>query len=280
MDLFRETLFGRLVHSASGGGRFKRDEELDPSIMLLYTPGPSPSSSRSNFKESLDGTLRGKDSEESLDDREKRKDSEESLDDREKRKVERLVQWAVNDPHNPRNWSTFKKVFVTFQICFLTTSVYIGSAIYSASIPGIMPHFQVSETKALLGLTLFVLGYALGPMVWVRRLPISLVNWMGLINMSVGAHVGNPLYWPKPYLHRNPICIRSPPARRDIREKLLNASSIPIYHWLCWKPCSSYRRGHYCRLVQAFKADLQYCDLGNFSGTRSSHGSTGWRLCR
>lgn len=30
------------------------------------------------------------------------------------------------------NWSTTKKVFVTFEICLLTFSVYIGSAIYSA----------------------------------------------------------------------------------------------------------------------------------------------------
>ena len=253
-DLFRETLFGRLVHFASGGQLFKRDEELDPSIILPYTLDHSQSSSRSNFEGALDNTEKGKD--------------------------ELLVEWADNDPHNPRNWSTSKKVFVTFQICLLTTSVYIGSAIYTASVPSIVQHFHVSEVKALLGLTLFVLGYALGPMVWVRRLPTSLVSWTGLINTSIGANVGNSLHRPKPYLYRNPVCIRSPPARRDIREKLLDAFSVSIHHWTCRKPCSSYRRGNYCRLVQALKASLQYCNLGNLSGTRSSHGSASWRLRR
>jgi len=60
-----------------------------------------------------------------------------------------------------------KKFFVTFQICLLTTSVYIGSAIYTAGIVEIEQQFAVSQVKALLGLTLFICGYGLGPMIWV-----------------------------------------------------------------------------------------------------------------
>lgn len=149
-DLFRETVFGRLVHLASGRRFFRRDEELDPSTILRYSPDNSESSSISNGKEIQADIERGKD--------------------------KRLVEWAENDPHNPRNWSTHKKVFVTFQICLLTTSVYIGSAIYTAGLPGVQQQFHVSEVKALLGLTLFVLGYALGPMVWVRRLLTYIVR--------------------------------------------------------------------------------------------------------
>ena len=149
-DLFRETVFGRLVHLASEGRFFRRDEELDPSTILPYSLDPSESSSRSNINESQTDVEKGKD--------------------------KRLVEWAEDDSHNPRNWSTPKKVFVTFQICLLTTSVYIGSAIYTAGLPGIQQQFQVSEVKALLGLTLFVLGYALGPMVWVRGLLILIEN--------------------------------------------------------------------------------------------------------
>ena len=65
----------------------------------------------------------------------------------------------------PLNWSTFKKVFVTFEICLLTFSVYIGSAIYTAGTESVVMDFGVSQTKATLGLTLFVAGYGLGPMV-------------------------------------------------------------------------------------------------------------------
>lgn len=60
------------------------------------------------------------------------------------------------------NWSTFKKFFVTFEICFLTFSVYIGSAIYSAGEETVMKQFGVSAPVATLGLTCFVAGYGIG----------------------------------------------------------------------------------------------------------------------
>lgn len=67
------------------------------------------------------------------------------------------------------NWSTSKKFFVTFLICLLTFSVYIGSAIYSAGTLDIVEKFHVSQVAATLGITLFVAGYGLGPMVWVSK---------------------------------------------------------------------------------------------------------------
>ncbi|KAH8927002.1 MFS general substrate transporter [Atractiella rhizophila] len=77
-----------------------------------------------------------------------------------------LVGWyADDDQENPQNWSFRKKSVVTAAIMLLTFSVYIGSAIYSSSIPGVMEYFHVSQTKAILGLSLFVLGYGIGPMI-------------------------------------------------------------------------------------------------------------------
>jgi len=65
----------------------------------------------------------------------------------------------------PRNWSLFKRCFVTFQICLLTTSVYVGSSIYTSGEQSVIATFGVSQVAATLGLTLFVAGYGLGPMV-------------------------------------------------------------------------------------------------------------------
>lgn len=56
-----------------------------------------------------------------------------------------------------------KKFFVIFTICLLTFSIYIGSAIFSAGILDIEREFGVSQVAAILGLTLFVAGYGLGP---------------------------------------------------------------------------------------------------------------------
>lgn len=66
--------------------------------------------------------------------------------------------WGPDDSENPRNWSRPKRFWVTFCICFLTFSVYIGSAIYSAGIMGVVETFGVSQVAATLGLTLFVAG--------------------------------------------------------------------------------------------------------------------------
>ena len=155
-DLFRETAFGRLVRLISRGKLFAYEEELNPLSIQKYQPNDSGTSSTST---SL--PVDGKQTQPN--------DGQETpiALDREKGSDHLLVDWNLDDPQNPRNWSTPKKLFVTFQICLLTTSVYIGSAIYTAGLEGIEAQFHVSPVKALLGLTLFVIGYALGPMVWV-----------------------------------------------------------------------------------------------------------------
>ena len=67
-----------------------------------------------------------------------------------------LVNWYTeDDPANPQNWSSGKKVFVTAQICTYTFSVYIGSSLYTASEPAVTRLFGVSEVAAALGLALY-----------------------------------------------------------------------------------------------------------------------------
>ena len=146
-DLFQETAFGHIVYLLSGGKLFAYDEELDPRLIQKYTVADTPGSSHLSSNEA--------------------NSTEKHTGDLEIGNDMQLIDWNENDRHNPRSWSTPKKLFVTCQICLLTTSVYIGSAIYTAGILDITEKFKVSDVKALLGLTLFVLGYALGPMTWV-----------------------------------------------------------------------------------------------------------------
>jgi hypothetical protein len=58
---------------------------------------------------------------------------------------------------NPQNWSSSWKFLVSFQICFINFSVYMGSSIYVPGEPSIMRDFGSSETVATLGLSLFTL---------------------------------------------------------------------------------------------------------------------------
>jgi DHA1 family multidrug resistance protein-like MFS transporter len=79
-----------------------------------------------------------------------------------------------------------KKFLVTFLICLLTFSVYIGSAIYSAGTEGVMEQFHISQVAVALGLTLFVAGYGLGPMVWA---PMSEIPQTGRNPVYIGTLV-------------------------------------------------------------------------------------------
>jgi DHA1 family multidrug resistance protein-like MFS transporter len=139
-DTIRDSAFGHFMHAVSGGKLFAWDDKQDPntSSTAASSTNTLPVATPTHTNEA---TEKGSDYE--------------------------LVDWQENDPANPRNWSTPKKFFVTFEICLLTTSVYIGSAIYTAGVHGVMADFDVSEVVAVLGLTLFVAGYGLGPMVWV-----------------------------------------------------------------------------------------------------------------
>ncbi|PPQ94235.1 hypothetical protein CVT25_006661 [Psilocybe cyanescens] len=88
-----------------------------------------------------------------------------------------IVDWYdETDQDNPQNWSLNKRIFVLGLVSLLTFSVYIGSAIYTPSIPGIIEHFNVSKTTATLGLSLYVIGYGVGPLIFS---PLSEVPSIG-----------------------------------------------------------------------------------------------------
>jgi len=78
-----------------------------------------------------------------------------------------VVDWYdTDDADNPQNWSFGKKNIVLAQILMYTMGVYMGSAIYSPSIPGVMQRFQVEIGAASLGLSMYVLAYGIGPLLF------------------------------------------------------------------------------------------------------------------
>jgi DHA1 family multidrug resistance protein-like MFS transporter len=94
-----------------------------------------------------------------------------------------LVDWyTTDDPANPQNWSRGKRTFVVALMCLYTWVVYTGSSIYAASELGVMQRFTVNPTEAVLPLSLYVLAYGIGPLVFA---PLSEIPIVGR----------NPLYW-------------------------------------------------------------------------------------
>ncbi|KAJ3538373.1 hypothetical protein NM688_g6530 [Phlebia brevispora] len=94
-----------------------------------------------------------------------------------------LVDWyGPDDPEHPMNWSLRKRCFVTFNLCLLTFSIYIGSAIYAPGIEDVAQKFGVSDVAATLGLTMFVVGYGVGPMFLS---PLSEIPQFGRTNVYI-----------------------------------------------------------------------------------------------
>ncbi|RDW74892.1 caffeine resistance protein [Coleophoma cylindrospora] len=181
---FRDTVFGQVVRLFSRNRHFRFPDELDPTLWKQCVHGNSAASSSTvgesyDRAESRDQTAAVNVSDggekglkpEAPTARTNGSGDVQTLDQgdsgHEKPTGVRLVDWyGPNDQENPQNWSAGRKLLVTFQICVLNFGIYIGSSIYTPGELSIIKEFGVSEVVATLGLSLFVLGYGLGPMLF------------------------------------------------------------------------------------------------------------------
>ena len=106
-----------------------------------------------------------------------------------------LVDWyTTQDKENPQNWSHRKKAMVVVQIYFYTLAVYIGSAIITPAQPYIEEIFHVTPEVASLGLSMYVLGYGIGPLIFsplsemasIGRNPPYIVTFTIFMAISIG----------------------------------------------------------------------------------------------
>ena len=105
-----------------------------------------------------------------------------------------LVDWYTSDdPANPQNWSNKKRFFVSLIVCMYTFAVYTGSAIYTSGEQGVINRFGVSATDASLPLSLYVLAYGIGPLLFaplsevpvVGRSPVYTITFLIFVILSV-----------------------------------------------------------------------------------------------
>lgn len=78
----------------------------------------------------------------------------------------RLVVFTDNDKEDPRNWSDGRKWFLTVLLGIVCFDVALGSAIVTGDIEGPMVTFGVSQEVVILTVTLFVLGFGFGPLLF------------------------------------------------------------------------------------------------------------------
>ncbi|KAF9695857.1 hypothetical protein EKO04_006252 [Ascochyta lentis] len=195
-DLIRDSPFGHIVRLVTRNKYFQYPEEKDPNLWKKYV-----NQEKSGYAAHHGDTSPPKEEVEELQqargvrDREGSESSHTEVGedynhasgvrvDQEKGKDLHVIDWfGPDDPQNPRNWSRGKRFFVTFEICFLTFSVYIGSAIYTPGLMDVMAGFGVAQVPATLGLTLYVAGYGLGPIIWS---PLSEIPQVGRLWVYIG----------------------------------------------------------------------------------------------
>lgn len=92
-----------------------------------------------------------------------------------------------DDPYRPLNWPTNKKVSTTLLYGLVTMTATWASSSYSAGSQQIAEQFAVSQEVAILGTTLFLLGFGLGPLLWAplsevygRRLAVLTPMFAGI----------------------------------------------------------------------------------------------------
>ncbi|KLJ10410.1 hypothetical protein EMPG_14224 [Blastomyces silverae] len=78
-----------------------------------------------------------------------------------------VIQWIPNnDPRNPMQFSNLKKWSITLLVAISSLAVALISSAYTGGAAQIGKEFGVSNIVVTLGVSLFVLGFAVGPLIW------------------------------------------------------------------------------------------------------------------
>jgi MFS family permease len=97
--------------------------------------------------------------------------------------ISNIVAFARNDPDNPQNWSRLTKWLMVASIIPIDLSVSWGASGFSPAAADFGRDFDVSPQVSTLGLSLYVLGLAFGPMSlaplseYFGRRPVYIVSY-------------------------------------------------------------------------------------------------------
>ncbi|QPC77518.1 hypothetical protein HYE68_008270 [Fusarium pseudograminearum] len=95
------------------------------------------------------------------------------------------VDFAPNDIRNPQNWSTPRRWGVTLAAVMLVLNATFASSSPSGCFPSLAKHFHVSELVAGLTITLFLLGYCAGPLVFAPLSEVYGRRWIFYITFTL-----------------------------------------------------------------------------------------------
>lgn len=95
-----------------------------------------------------------------------------------------IVEFQDNDPDNPMNWGNTRKWFIAFIATMSVFVVTFTSSAYAESSVEIINEFNCSTEVFLSGVSVYVLGFAIGPAAWA-----PLVSMPLLYQFLPGVHI-------------------------------------------------------------------------------------------
>ncbi|RMZ81609.1 hypothetical protein DV737_g2456, partial [Chaetothyriales sp. CBS 132003] len=108
-----------------------------------------------------------------------------------------VIEFILNDPRDPMNFPQWKKWLLVLDASIITLAVAFVSTAYTGSVKQVIEEFHTSTEVAILGVTLFVLGFALGPLFWAPlselygRQILFIGTYIILTAMNAGAAAAN-----------------------------------------------------------------------------------------
>ncbi|KAL4780627.1 major facilitator superfamily domain-containing protein [Aspergillus varians] len=94
-----------------------------------------------------------------------------------------VVAWIPDDPRNPLLLAESTKWLITVLVSLATLAVSLVSSGYSGSLVEVIEYFRISEEVSLLGISLFVIGFAIGPLFWAPLSELYGRRWIYIVSM-------------------------------------------------------------------------------------------------
>ena len=102
-----------------------------------------------------------------------------------------VIGWIPEDPRNPQLFKDRTKWFWTLLVALANFAVALATSAYTAHAKEVKTELRVSQEVFELGLSLFVLGFAVGPLFWG---PLSELYGRQIIFVgTVSSHVPTPI---------------------------------------------------------------------------------------
>ncbi|OQE46069.1 hypothetical protein PENCOP_c001G01284 [Penicillium coprophilum] len=93
---------------------------------------------------------------------------------------------GTDDPEHPQNWRLSRKLLASILACSGTFIVSLASAIFAPGVDQASKAFGVGTEVGILGTTLYVLGFAAGPLIWAPASELRGRKWPLTIAMLGG----------------------------------------------------------------------------------------------